>query len=121
MSFQVKNLTANAVAVGKLTLPANETRTVDFVDAAIVAGVNGGYLSVTGQTATTLAGSNIALVDSTTGVASVTNTLVDVTVAPTQATVNANFATLAALINQLSVQVNNSNALVAALNARINE
>jgi len=121
MSFTVRNLTANAVAVGKLTIPGNQSATVDFIDAAIVAGVSGGYLSVTGQSATSLAGTNVALVDSTTGVASVTNTLVDVTVAPTQATINANFATLAALINQLSVQVNNSNALVAALNARINE
>lgn len=114
MSFDVKNLTANAVAVGKLTIPANETRTVDFVDAAIVAGVNGGYLSITGQTATSVAGANVALTDNSGGTAS--TTLAVIADAPTANAI----ASLAAAVNQLIVQVNNGNALSASLDQRVN-
>ena len=115
MSYQVTNLTGNSVAVGKLTIPANGTTTVSYVDAAIVAGVTGGYLSVVGESATTLAGANLELTDNTTGTASLI--LAAIADAPTKNAV----ASLAAVVNQLAVQVNNNNALVAALNARINE
>lgn len=114
MSFQVKNLTGNSVAVGKLTIPANQTVTVNFIDAPILAGINGGYLSVTGQTATSIAGTNVALTDNTGGTASDT-----LAVIADAATADA-IASLAAAVNQLIVQVNNGNALSASLDQRVN-
>lgn len=114
MSFQVKNLTANAVAVGKLTIPANQTVTVDFVDAAVVAGVNAGLLSITGQTAASVAGSNSVLTDNSGGTATLT-----VAVIADAATANA-IASIVAILNQHSVQLNNGNALTTSLDQRVN-
>lgn len=114
MSFQVKNLTANAVAVGKLTVPANQTVTVDFVDAAIVAGVNAGVLSITGQTATSIAGAVPTLTDNSGGTAS--TTLAVIADAPTANAI----ASLAAVVNQLATQMNNNNPLVASIDERVN-
>lgn len=50
--------------------------------------------------------STVAAVVSTIGTASATSVLVDVTATPTQATINNNFATLAAAIAALSAKLN---------------
>lgn len=115
MSFQVKNLTANAVAVGKLTVPANGQSTVDFVDEAIMRGVNAGVLSIVGISSTTMAGANATLTDNSTGTASLT--IAAIADVPTKNAI----ASIVAVLNQLSVQVTNGNALVASLDERVNQ
>lgn len=114
MTFQVKNLTGNSVAVGKLTLTANETKTVNFIDEAILAGVSAGYLSITGQTATTVAGTVNQLTDNSGGTAS--TTIAAITDVPTKNAV----ASLAAVCNQMATQLGNLNALVQSLDQRVN-
>jgi len=114
MSYTVSNITSNRVSAGNHTIDAGASIVVDFIDAPIVAGVNGNYLSITGISATTIAGTIPTLVDNTAG--AVTTTLA---AGIADAVAKEAIASLAAVVNQLVAQSNNSKALVANLDVHV--
>lgn len=114
MSYTVTNLTSGRVSAGNRTIDASASITVDFIDAPIIAGVNGGYLSITGISATTISGTIPTLLDSTAG--AVTTTLA---AGIADAVAKNAIASLAAVVNQLVAQANNNKALVANLDVHV--
>jgi hypothetical protein len=95
-----------------------QTRTQDNVLAAQVRGVlnNGPEWGTSGSTVATVvtgsggAASTLSTLTAASGTANATSTLVDVTVTPTQTTINNNFQTLATKLNTILSLLQNLNA-----------
>lgn len=105
--YTITNSNANsAVVVGNSIIPAGGSVQVNELTSDYITALNAGKISISPAV-----GNVTSLTDSTTGTASVTHTLVDVTATPTQALINDNFATVAA----------SNNAIIALLNALAGE
>lgn len=100
-----------------MSLPISN-KTLDQVTAANVRGVlnNGSEWGTSGTTiasfgaATGGAATTLSTLTAASGTVSATSTLVDVTASPTQATINANFQTLATKLNVVLNLLRNLNA-----------
>lgn len=117
MSLTVSNVTNQNLAVDGLYLTPGQSVTIGFLTAAVQNAINDGKLSSSGVAAAAPTQVSSALIDSTTGVVSGTNTIVVSPASYTPATDEANNATMIKQINNL---VNDVAQLGNALNSIIN-
>jgi len=116
MSLTVTNITSQNIAVGNLYLAPGQSTPVGFLTAAIQAAITGGQLSSSGTASAAPGQTSVALTDSTTGVVSVTNTVV---VSPATYTIATDEANNATMIHQINACIADIAALGNTLNSII--